>query len=98
MKKGQEQVWGFVREVHDGDTLTLQVTSRSSRNRYPYEVEERVRLRDVNAPELHEAGGRLAKTRLAALEGRRVKCNIHSRDKFGRLICDVVPAPSDYAR
>jgi len=97
MEQGQGQVWGFVRKVHDGDTLTLQVTSRSRRNRYQYSDEEKVRLQGVDAPELHEAGGRAAKAKLAALLGQRVKCTVYSRDKYGRLICDVVPAPSDYA-
>lgn len=97
MEQGQDQVWGFVIDVHDGDTLTLQVSSRSRRNQHPYADEEKVRLRGVDAPELHEAGGQAAKARLSALLRQRVKCTVYSRDKYGRLICDVVPAPSDYA-
>jgi endonuclease YncB( thermonuclease family) len=93
---GKDQVWGFVREVHDGDTFTLEVTSQLQNNSYPYGARERVRLRGTNAPELGTPGAQAAKRRLGALRGQRVKCTIYSRDNYRRLICEVVRAPSDY--
>ena len=95
---GQDQVWGYVRAVHDGDTFSLHITSQSGRNQYNYRDQERVRLKGVNAPELGSRGAQAATRRLAQLSGQRVRCFVHGRDVYGRLICDVSRAPSDYAR
>ena len=97
MEQSQDQIWGFVRQVHDGDTLTLAVTSQSGKNQYEYRDTEKVRLKDTNAPELGTRGAQAAKRRLSALVGKRVRCNVFARDKHGRIVCIVVPAPSDYA-
>ena len=98
MERSKDQIWGFVTEVHDGDTLTLKVTSQRRSNGYNYKDNERVRLQGINAPELGRPGGEAAKRRLAPLLNQRVKCTIHGRDKYGRIVSDVVRAPSDRAR
>ena len=98
MAQGKDRVWGFVREVHDGDTFTLDVTSSTQNNAYRYQKRERVRLRRTNAPELGRAGAEAARKQLGALVGRRVKCTVYSRDVYSRLVCEVTLAPSDYVR
>ena len=92
MKK-KDKIWAVVVGATDGDTLTVEVKSRSRRNRYDYGTTERVRIKGVNAPELGEPGGKAAKTRLGKrLVGRRVGLVVHTRDKYTRVVADVVPA------
>ena len=60
----------------DGDTLVC--------NR------QKVRLANVDAPELKAAGGRAAKRRLQALvEGREVALRKHGQDRYGRLLAEA---------
>jgi micrococcal nuclease len=60
----------------DGDTLVC--------NR------QKVRLTNVDAPELQAAGGRAAKRRLQALvEGREVALKKHGQDRYGRLLAEA---------
>jgi endonuclease YncB( thermonuclease family) len=60
----------------DGDTLVC--------NR------QKVRLTNVDAPELKAAGGRNAKRRLQALvEGREVVLRKYGQDRYGRLLAEV---------
>lgn len=64
--------------VVDGDTLVI--------------AGERVRLRNYNAPELHQPGGIEARARLEALTlGRVVVCAGRARDQYARLValCSV---------
>lgn len=89
-----DKAWGYVMNAVDGDTLTLDVDSVSRDNKYAYGDVERVRLRGKNAPEVGDRGGARATGRLrASLVGRRVRVDIHARDKFGRLVADVDPNP-----
>lgn len=51
---------------------------------------ERVRLRSVHAPELHEPGGAAARARLAALiASGEVRLVRRGRDRYGRTLADV---------
>ena len=60
----------------DGDTLVC--------NR------QKVRLANVDAPELKAAGGRNAKRRLQALvEGRDVVLKKYGQDRYGRLLAEA---------
>ena len=60
----------------DGDTLVC--------NR------QKVRLANVDAPELDRAGGRAAKRRLQTLvQGREVALKIHGQDRYGRLLAEA---------
>ncbi len=66
---------GVVTRVVDGDTL------------YVSGLPERVRLADIDAPELGTAGGEAAKAALAGLaEGRRICLDIDGRDRYGRYV------------
>ena len=90
----------------DGDTLACHrdVTCWRERRvsgecavRLPAGRPARVRLRNNNAPELHEAGGVAAKHALAALvAGQPVRCRIVARDKYHRLVgeCSTPHTPS----
>ena len=85
-----DQVWGYSMNVHDGDTFEMEITSQARANEYPYKQRERVRLAEINAPELQDrAGGAAADQLEQALSGRRLRIEIHTRDIYGRLIADV---------
>lgn len=81
-----DKAWGFVLDVTDGDTFTLDVDSVSRNNDYDYNDVERVRVRGLNAPEIGERGSARATSRLRS---SLVGIDIHARDKYGRLVADV---------
>lgn len=86
-------IWGTVVDVTDGDTLTLQVTSRSQHNEFDYRDVERIRFRDQDAPELNTDAGLRARGKLQRkLMGQRVRCVVHARDCYGRLVCEISEA------
>lgn len=60
----------------DGDTLVC--------NR------QKVRLTNVYAPELNQAGGAAAKRRLQSLvQGREVRLRAHGHDRYGRVLAEA---------
>jgi endonuclease YncB( thermonuclease family) len=86
-----DKIRGTVLRVIDGDTFDLDVSSTHTDNAYPYNDIERVRLRGIDAPELAARGGAAALSRLRAkLQGRLVQVDIHARDKFHRIVGDVL--------
>ncbi len=90
MTKLRDVIWGDVTNVMDGDTFNIHITHVGRLNRLTYNEYERIRIARLDAPELPSAYGFLAKRQLKhQLKGRHVKCVIHSRDRFGRLICTV---------
>lgn len=90
-----DQVWGYVLDVHDGDTFTIDISSARSGNAFEYADVERVRLRSVSAPELHDPGGRAARDRLRRqICGKRVRVDIHCRGPYKRLIAEVDANPT----
>lgn len=68
--------------VIDGDTLEIVDAGG---------IRTRVRLRSVDAPEMDEPGGPEAKAALKAQLGTgRLRVTPYARDRYGRLIADVV--------
>ncbi len=90
-----DQAWGFVLEVLDGDTFTLDISSVRKDNAYTYNDVERVRLRSGSAPELNDPGGHAAREKLRQeIGGRRVRIDIYGRDIYRRLLAEVDPNPT----
>lgn len=80
-------VRGYVTNVLDGDTFEIDIDWRAPSNDHPYQDIERVRLADVNAPELHQPGGEAAHARLRRqIQGQRVQVKIRARDRYGRVL------------
>ena len=78
---------GRVVAVHDGDTVTLLDGMQ---------VEHRVRIAGIDAPERGQPFGTSAKENLARLmHGRRVAAHCHKRDRFGRDVCSVLVGGRD---
>ncbi len=85
-----DSIKGKVIEIIDGDTFKMNVTQQDESNKYKYNPQEIIRIADTNAPELDSLPGQLAKISLEKrLLNKNVRCKVKSRDRYGRLICDV---------
>jgi micrococcal nuclease len=88
----QDEAYGVVTNVVDGDTFDVTIEKADSRI---VSGIERVRLADVNSPEIDTAQGPSAKDfTFAVLMNKRVYLDIDDlsgsgRDTYGRLICVV---------
>jgi endonuclease YncB( thermonuclease family) len=66
--------------VHDGDTLTVLVERR----------QVKVRLTEIDAPELKQAYGARSKQSLSELcFGKTAELEVHDRDRYGRTLAQV---------
>lgn len=73
---------GSVVGVHDGDTITLLDASK---------VQHKVRLAEIDAPELKQAHGQDAKQALSKMVfGKSVVVNVANRDRYGREVGNVL--------
>ena len=83
-------VLGTVTNVIDGDTFDIRVGRVGTNNKFAYKSNERIRINNLDAPELPSSSGYRAKNELEkAILGKYVRCNILSRDTYGRLIADI---------
>lgn len=74
-----------VEDVIDGDTIEVWPNWN-----WGEKSGDRVRLANVNAPEIHERGGMEAKVKLMSLvSGRKVELRNAVSLSFDRLVCDV---------
>ena len=75
----------YVTRVIDGDTVEGGIL-----------VKQHVRLAGINAPPETEPAGVLARNRLMVLTSNRMcVINIYGREKYGRLLADLIPPSSD---
>ncbi len=84
-------IQGPVTHVIDGDTFDMQVTHTGKFNEYDdYNQYERIRIADIDAPELGTRQGRIARDRLQnARQGKMVRCTVQTRDVYGRIVASV---------
>lgn len=81
---------GPVTQIVDGDTFDMQVEWVGESNSSQYNNEERIRVRGVDAPEVGTAGAAAATEALRKrFGGQYVHCDVHTRDTYSRLVCDV---------
>jgi endonuclease YncB( thermonuclease family) len=77
-----QSITGRVVGVHDGDTITVLDGSN---------VQHRIRLAGIDAPEAKQAFGTKAKQALSGMVfGKEVRVEGHGGDKYGRTLGDVV--------
>lgn len=77
---------GLVVSVHDGDTLTILVGKQ----------QVKVRLAEIDAPELHQPFGNRSKQSLAELCFQvTAKMEMVARDRYGRAVSKVACAGTD---
>lgn len=84
-------IQGPVTHIIDGDTFDMQVTHTGKFNEYDdYNEYERIRIADIDAPELGTWQGEIEKIELQnALQGRMVRCTVQTRDVYGRIVASV---------
>jgi len=88
----QDEAYGIVTNVVDGDTFDVTIEKASEKVTYSV---ERIRLADVDSPEMGSDSGPDAKDfTFAVLMNKRVYLDIddlseNGRDRYGRLICVV---------
>jgi hypothetical protein len=76
-----ETLTAMVVSVHDGDTLTAVDAGN---------VQHKVRLAGIDAPETKQPFGTKSRDRLAELTLRKVvTVTVHDRDQYGRLLADI---------
>lgn len=76
-----ETLTGRVIGVHDGDTIKVLV-DRTQHN---------IRFAGIDAPELHQAFGRVSRKNLAsAVAGKTVSVEWHKKDRYKRLVGKVL--------
>ncbi len=79
-----EAITGKVVGVHDGDTLTLLVTADGHKST------DKIRLAEIDAPELHQPWGKKSKQALSALTFQKtVTAKVLSTDRYGRKVADI---------
>lgn len=83
-------IWGDVTRVIDGDTFDVYVTHYSKTNSIQYNDRERIRIADIDAPELSTRFGPRAHHQLErSLLAQHVRLEVQSRDVYHRLVCRV---------
>lgn len=80
--------WHVV-NVHDGDTITALDQAN---------VQHKIRPHGIDAPELGQPFGRVARDRLAELvKGQRASITPHGKDRYGRTLANVELEDRDVA-
>ncbi|MFH1283019.1 MAG: thermonuclease family protein [bacterium] len=85
-----DTVDGQVTEIVDGDTFDMSIIDRGNHNKFTYNNRERIRIADVDKPELNTPQGRRSKDLLIRhLLHKQVQCHVEARDNYGRLVSKV---------
>lgn len=85
-----DTIRGPVDNVIDGDTIEIRVTHVGKQNCYRYNNIERVRIAEIDMPELNTPQGRRAKYLLQQkLQSKEVRCYVQGRDDYGRIVAKV---------
>jgi len=85
-----DTIRGLVTNVVDGDTFDMNVTHVGTQNRLQYNNAERIRIAEINKPELPSLLGQRSKNHLQTkLQGKIVRCFIQARDVYGRIVAKV---------
>lgn len=89
-----DAIWGDVTQILDSDAFDIKVTYVGRNNQNRYSDNEGIRIARIDSSELPSRPSQLARDQLErVLAGKFVCCNIQSRDKIGRLVCDVSVIP-----
>ena len=85
-----DTIRGPVTNVVDGDTFDMKVTHTGKGNQTKYNNEERIRIADIDEPELNTPAGKRSKEKLEKkLKGKEVRCHVQARDSYGRIVAKV---------
>jgi len=81
-----DTIRGRVFSIIDGDTFDMRVTHVGKQNLYKYDDIERVRIAEIDEPELNTPAGPRSKQKL---QGKEVRCYVQARDEYGRIVAKV---------
>jgi len=85
-----DTIRGPVISIVDGDTFDMKVTHTGLDNREKYNNQERIRIADIDEPELNTSAGQRSKEKLQRkLLGKEVRCTVQARDSYGRIVAKV---------
>ncbi len=66
------------------------MTHTGKENKEKYNNNERIRIAEIDAPELNTPAGRRSKEQLEEkLSGKEVRCYIQARDTYSRIVAKV---------
>ena len=83
-------IQGEVTEVIDGDTFVLNVEQIGTQNKEEYKNSEKIRIANIDAPELKSPFGLSSKISLEnKIKGKTVHCTIQTRDSYGRVVATI---------
>ena len=81
---------GPVTSIVDGDTFDMKVSHVGKSNENKYNDNERIRIADIDKPELNTPAGKRSKEKLERkLKGKEVRCYVQARDSYGRIVAKV---------
>jgi endonuclease YncB( thermonuclease family) len=81
---------GPVINIVDGDTFDIEVTHIRKENKNKYNDKERIRIEDIDEPELSSPDEKRSKDKLEKkLKGKEVLCFIVNLDSYGQIVADV---------
>lgn len=85
-----DTIRGSVTNIVDGDTFDMDVTHTGNHNKYKYNNVERIRIAEIDAPELNSLLGQRSKNLLQQkLQGKEVRCYVQARDEYHRIVAKV---------
>jgi endonuclease YncB( thermonuclease family) len=85
-----DTIRGQVTNIVDGDTFDMKITHVGKINKNKYKNVERIRISDVDEPELNTPTGKKSKDKLKKkLMGKEVRCYIQARESYGRIVAKV---------
>ena len=68
----------------------MKVTHTGKGNQTKYNNEERIRIADIDEPELNTPAGKRSKEKLERkLKGKEVRRHVQARDSYGRIVAKV---------
>lgn len=85
-----DTIRGIVTNVVDGDTFDMSVTHHGKDNEYKYNNPERIRVSDIDTPEINTTQGKRDKAKLESIIlNKEVRVYIEARDTYGRVVGNV---------
>ncbi len=85
-----DTIKGPVVNIVDGDTFEMNVTHIGKDNKNKYRDKERIRIAEIDAPEIGRPGSKRSTDLLKRkLKGKVVRCYVQARDTYGRVVAKV---------